>query len=316
MAHHAKRRWEDAYAVIEPQINADSVHVWPFPAEMPVDVRFLRFGPSRDIRLNRHAYFELLYIAAGEVTYQVQDQRFRLHEGDLFVMGSTLMHRICEHRGDGMRAAVLYFLPEVITGSDTSEEQLEYLMPFRVQDAGFPHVVPARSKVPTQVFDLMRRTHGELPAASHRARLSVRTYLRMILVLLVNHYASYRGGEPAFERRLRNLERLGPLFEHIERHHQAAITVEDAAALARMSQSSFMRFFKDATGQSFVGYLNGFRIARAQQLLVTTDLTIAEVGQRTGFCDQSYFGLVFRKLHGISPREYKQRAESARRESA
>ncbi len=39
--------------------------------------------------MNRHAYFELLYLHSGEVIYQVQERYFRLRRGDLFVVGST-----------------------------------------------------------------------------------------------------------------------------------------------------------------------------------------------------------------------------------
>ena len=67
--------YEDAFSVIEPQI-AEGVHVYPFDDECPLDVRFLRFGRKRDIRLNRHEYFELLFARSGEVVYQVQDRAF------------------------------------------------------------------------------------------------------------------------------------------------------------------------------------------------------------------------------------------------
>jgi AraC-like DNA-binding protein len=297
--------WEDAYRVIEPQINAESVHEWKFRPEFPIDVRFLRFGPRRDIRLNRHEYFELLYLCSGEAVYQVQDRSFEVGPGDLFLVGSTLLHRMRQYRTREVRGAALYFLPSLVG-------EIEYLMPFLVQDSGFPHVVEASTGVPEQVFDLMKRAHAELPAESNRARLSVKTYLKMILVLLVNHFAGWRGSEEVFERQQLDLERLKPLFDWIGAHYSQPLTVEDGAARLGMSRSNFMRFFKHVTGQSFVGYLNRFRVAKAEALLAETDLTIAEVSQQTGFCDQSYFGLVFRNLLQVTPREYKQRLERAR----
>ena len=97
----------------------------------------------------------------------------------------------------------MYFLPDLVRASDRTGDDVQYLMPFLVQDAGFPHVVPAATGIPAQVFDLMQRTASELPASSNRARLSVKTYLKMMLVLLVNHYASFRGSEGIAGRRER-----------------------------------------------------------------------------------------------------------------
>jgi AraC-like DNA-binding protein len=68
-----------------------------------------------------------------------------------------------------------------------------------------------------------------------------------------------------------------------------------------------MYFFKRVTGQSFLAYLNRFRIAKAQSLLASTDSPISAVSQQIGFCDQSHFGVVFRKLVGMTPLAYRRR---------
>jgi len=47
------------------------------------------------------------------------------------------------------------------------------------------------------------------------------------------------------------------------------------------------------------------RIVRAESLLATTDISIAELCQQVGYCDQSYFGVVFRKLAHMTPRQYR-----------
>lgn len=302
-------QWEDAWELIEPKIGADGVHALALDPAFPVDVRFLLFRREREIRLNRHRYCELLYVASGEVEYEVQDQIHALAAGDLFVMGSTLMHRMRSLPKGRAKGAVLYFQPDLIVSGDLSGEDLQYLMPFSVQDVGFPHVVPASSGLPAQIFDLMKRTAAELPATSHRARLSVRTYLKMILVLLVNHYTAFRGNEDAQMRRERELERLRPLFAWVDAHFDQPVTVSQAASTVHMSESNFMRFFKRTTGQPFVVWLNRLRVARAERLLRSTDLPIGDISQQVGFGDQSYFGSVFRSVVGMTPREYRRRPE-------
>jgi AraC-like DNA-binding protein len=260
------------------------------------------------MRFNRHDYFEVLYLHSGEVAYEVRGRRLSMKRGDLFVMGSTQLHRSCCYGNGPVKAALLAFLPDLIRGTENTGGDIEYLMPFLVQDDDFPHVVPAGTGIPRQVFDLMSRAAAELPARSPRSRLSVKTYLKMILVLLVNHYAAFQGREDSYLRKRGDLERLSPLFEFIDGNYSEAIAVEQAALLVRMSKSSFMRFFKQVTGQPFVAYLNHFRIAKAEALLTTTGKSIAEISQEVGFCDQSYFGVVFRGVMGVSPRDYKNRS--------
>ena len=307
---------EDHFRVVEPQINADGVHVWPFDPSFPIDVRFMTSGLRQNVRMNRHDYFELMYLCTGEADLHIQDRTLPFHKGELSVVGSTLYHRLECRTALPFTVGVLFFHPDLIR-ADGGADSAEYLTPFLLQDSLFPHIIPAKIGVPKQVFELMQRIRAELPARSALARLSAKTYLKMILILLVNQYSSYAGTVETFQRQQRALERLQPLFDHLERHYGEAIQVQGAARICGMSESHFMNFFKRATGQSFMAYLNHCRIERAQALLVTSDRPMSEISQETGFCDQSYFGTVFRRLVGMTPAAYRRkfRPDTAWRQS-
>lgn len=315
MAPKSKQHWENAFSVLDPQINAAGVHTWPFDPSFAVDVRFFVFDRHHNIRQNRHDYFEIFYVAHGETVCRVQNRTFPLRAGDLAVVSSTQYHTMdppasCA-KHTAVRAAALYFLPELIRASEKNGDDVEYLMPFLVQDANFTHVIKARTGLPAEIFDLMKRINRELPADSQRARLAVKTYLKMVLMLLVNHYAAHRGTVEVFDRKQRAIEQLRPLFEYLTAHYDEPLTVQRAAETVGRSKSDFMRFFKQVTGQSFVNYVNHFRIAKAQELLMSGNRTIAEVSQAVGFCDQSYFGSVFRKFVKMTPRHYQQQCAAS-----
>ena len=307
-----KLTWEKEYSVVEPQINAEGVHVWPFDPSFPIDIRFFDLDGRRVVRMNRHDYFELLYAYSGEALYQIHDRRFAVKTGDLAVVGSTLYHRFTgdssrngEDSSIQLKAIVLFFLPELVRATESTGDDMQYLMPFLLQDDDFPHVISASTGIPSQILDLIQRIKAELPASANRARLAVKTYLKMILMLLVNHYTAYLGTHETFNRKQAAIQRLRPVFDYLEEHYDEPIRVEDAARICATSNSHFMYFFKRATGQSFLAYLNHFRIAKAQSLLALTDQSISEISQATGFCDQSHFGVAFRKLVGMTPLSYR-----------
>jgi AraC-like DNA-binding protein len=300
-------RWQDGAREVGPQINADGLHVYPFDASFPIDVRFFTLGGPRHVRMNYHHYFEVFCVSAGMTTWQIQNRVFRLRAGDLMVIGSGIYHRPLDSPDSRCRLAFLFFEPELIRGKRATGEEIQYLMPFLVQKADFPHVIPAGTGLSARVVELMNLIHAELPVTTACGGLSVKTYLEMILVLLVKHYSAYLGTREDLNHRQIEVERLRPLFEHLEAHSHLPVQVEDAARLCKMSGSRFMSFFKATTGQSFHAYLNRFRVAKAQLLLTTTDKPLDSISQETGFCDQSYFGMVFRKLVGISPRVYRRR---------
>jgi AraC-like DNA-binding protein len=265
--------------------------------------------------MNRHGYFEVLYLCSGSAECRIQDRLLPIKQGDLVVIGSALYHRIECRSSSPARIAALFFEPDLIR-CDGGSDSAEYLTPFLLQDSDFPHIIPAETGIPSEVLDLMMRIRAELPVTSTRARLAARTYLKMLLLLLVNQYAPYAGMFETFQRQQCALDRLRPLFRYISENCEDPIQVRKAARICAMSESHFMSFFKQVTGSSFMKYLNHCRVARAQALLANTDEPLTSIGQRAGFCSQSYFGFVFRKAVGTTPALYRRRFRSPRLEGS
>lgn len=64
------------------------------------------------------------------------------------------------------------------------------------------------------------------------------------------------------------------------------------------------RVFKQTTGSTIFSYLNHVRIDHAKELLLTTSLSVTEIGERVGFQDIYYFSKVFKKHTGVSPTKF------------
>lgn len=75
----------------------------------------------------------------------------------------------------------------------------------------------------------------------------------------------------------------------------------------------FHRLFKEGTGVTLRAFVEGERIRRAADLIVSTDMTLTEIAYAVGFSSQSYFSAAFRRRTGMTPRAY-ERAEFARYE--
>jgi AraC-like DNA-binding protein len=302
--------WKAMYRFTEPGINAEGVRVYPFDHLFPIDVSFQRASGSRLVRLNRHEFFEIIYMYSGKTNIQVRDRILPVHAGDLAVIGPNLYHRVLYKRNDDLKLVSMNFQPEVARSWKVGGEEEYYLSPFLCQGPNFAHVISKSENLSRDVFDLILKIHRELPACTLLNRMAIRTYLNMTLFMLFKHYANSFESFGMLDRERKKLELLQPVFDLLEKSFAQPIKVQDAARACAMSSSHFMRLFKVTVGQSFCSYLTSFRIAKAQHMLMDKEVPIAEISQQVGFCSQSYFGEVFRALVGTTPRTYRHRSLS------
>lgn len=99
--------------------------------------------------------------------------------------------------------------------------------------------------------------------------------------------------------------KVNKVVEYIEEHFDEDITIESAAQLINVNPSYFCRIFKQAMGNTFIHYLNDYRIMQAKQRLLKPEASITEVMYETGFSNYSYFNRVFKQYSGCSPTDYK-----------
>lgn len=85
--------------------------------------------------------------------------------------------------------------------------------------------------------------------------------------------------------------------------------IADAIEKIPLSASAVRKQFRQAYGQSPLGYLNDLRIDRGKQLLLGSDHTVSEIALQCGFDDPKYFTRSFRQATGFSPAEYRKKAE-------
>lgn len=91
----------------------------------------------------------------------------------------------------------------------------------------------------------------------------------------------------------------------IDGHFAEDIGVAEVAAACNLSPSRLSGLFRRETGASVMGYRNELRLVKAAQLLLHSNLRIAEIGQRVGYTEQAFFSRIFRKHLGMSPRQYR-----------
>lgn len=100
---------------------------------------------------------------------------------------------------------------------------------------------------------------------------------------------------------------LSALLERLRGRLHEPLRIAELARLAAMSQRTFMRRFRAATGMSPADWITGARVDRARELLESTALSVEQIATRTGLGTPSTLRHHFRRKVGVSPAEYRRR---------
>ncbi len=87
-------------------------------------------------------------------------------------------------------------------------------------------------------------------------------------------------------------------------NYNKKIKVEDLAGMCNLSLHRFAHKFKDLIGVTPIEYLTRIRINEAKYLLSNSFLNISEISSIVGYDNPLYFSRVFKKVTGLSPRNY------------
>ncbi len=95
------------------------------------------------------------------------------------------------------------------------------------------------------------------------------------------------------------------LRSYIEDKLDSSIRATDLAGVVQLSKSHFFRAFRKTFGESPLAYIMTRRIRRAQELMLTSRLTLYQVALECGMCDQAHFSRAFRRIVGINPNAWR-----------
>ena len=96
-------------------------------------------------------------------------------------------------------------------------------------------------------------------------------------------------------------------INHINSNLTVNLSVETIAAALFVSPSKLQKKFKAETGVSIGKYIHERIMFTAERKLRQKNMTLKEISESLGFCDQFYFSRCFSQKYGVSPRTFRNR---------
>jgi AraC-like DNA-binding protein len=254
-----------------------------------------------------HPELELHLVLKGEGVRFIGDNIRNFSAGEMILLGENLPHTWrCgkkysdDKSGSTVEALVLQFLPNCF-GKDFLALPEAFLIPKLFERAKSGLIINGETKL--EVSDLL---HRSLEAFG----LDRLVLLMSILRALVRNFEDQEMINSSYHKVHSNeteMARLDTIYSYSLYNYKKDITLEEIAAVAHMSKTSFCRYFKLMTNKTYSEFLTEIRISHVCRALVDNKFPTEVICFESGFNNISNFYRHFKKVTGLTPFEYKSR---------
>ncbi len=268
-------------------------------------MKVIERNPELPYPLHSHDFYELVVIVSGTGTHFTQSNSFTLHPGNVFVITPGLEHGY--HDVDNLRLYNILFDNKLFEDSFYDLRNMPgyhamlRLEPSYRNETGLSNLMQLTPAQLAEIMPLLEQmqTEGDAIESDIGAQSKAFAYLLLLLVSLFRIYADH----PRKDNH--TIMRIADALSFLESHANRPVSTKELMELTNMSASTLNRHFQNATGLSPVEFHIQRRIEYACRLIRTSDLSMGEISEATGFNDANYFSRQFRKVMGMSPRQYR-----------
>ena len=263
--------------------------------------------------LHRHEMFQINYVTGGRVCHEINQSRYELSKGHIFVIPPYVPHTLNPLDEEGYDLIELEFVPQFIfdngsfaAGENTAVFDFAFVEPFLVAEQEVKPRLLLTGRKQQTVEEILESIWEEYNQRSDSFLLSIKADLLKLLVTLGRYFKEEMGQSAGGKDQRFEILRV---LRYIDEHYNEKLTVEAMAKIANLSRSHFSSLFKGMTGKTLVEYITALRLKTAAELLRTTQLSVVEICFAVGFDCVNHFNRVFKKEFDGSPLQYRKGIE-------
>ena len=273
-----------------------------FPMDFPFSIKFADMEPyyCMNHTFHWHNYLEIAFVKQGKGVYYVENRTYEMNEGDIVVINNIEPHYMEVLPHVNMIMPVVMFEPQLVWSSE-NQFDYQYMKPFFERSSNFNNRIDSKSEIGQKIFELLTEIEDEYVNKTIGYKLMIKAKLLHIITYLIRHYQDTSKNSESITTKSKKLEKLGKVFEFINRNYSQKIGLNTLAELAYMSPNYFSAFFKLSTGFSPIEYLNKMRVAKSIEMLRGTDYSIAQIALECGFTNLANFNKIFKHFTETVP---------------
>ena len=251
-------------------------------------------------RPHAHLHTEVIFCLKGELSYRIADVgEVSMGAGMGIVIPARTRHALQGNVDTPGKRLGFHLLAQVMSGR-------RFAIFTSADYAGFRTTLLANAcrpfKMPSPLIASVKRLSEFLAPGSAVSSSAEMGLVRLLCCSILYDTVNALSGPPVPVRP----QLMEDAVRFLESHYAEHLRISDLVRHIGYGRARLFELFKRHTGLAPNDYLLRFRIRKAQELLVQTDLPVREIARRVGIPDSGYFSIVFKRQTGHTPTIYRE----------
>jgi AraC-like DNA-binding protein len=251
-----------------------------------------------------HNCYELSIVLDGMGVHTTDEEEYSIDAGDVFVIHKGQAHGFKKIKS--AEIVNLMYIPEYIFSMPLDIRKIPgykalfTLEPIYRKSHAFRSRLKLKKSEMQNVKTLIKKIDTEQEEKKPGWKAAISGHFLELVIYLSRSYSGIKASEYH-----KSLYRIAEAISFIEENYKELPRLDELAKINSMSTNNFLRVFRSATGFSPLEYAIRLRLENACGLLLKGDIDISGAAYESGFSDSNYFSRQFRKIIGLTPRQFR-----------
>jgi AraC-like DNA-binding protein len=238
--------------------------------------------------------YELFIILKGAAFIQIGNIKYSLNEHDCLLIPPYIRHIGFDGSPPDTEYYWMHFFPSgTVTTTYISDEQQHDIKPSEVE-------IPQQFQVQNfERLTILIRQMLDSNNDSTSLELATNFFVSSILIEISRQFVA------SINQPQKNSSKFEMIKNWIRIHSHDKLSVELVANEFQMTSVYLTKLFHENEGMTTIHFINLIKIQQAEELLLTTSLSVKEVAYELGFNNEKYFLRVFKQITSITPTKFR-----------
>ncbi|MBO5286379.1 MAG: AraC family transcriptional regulator [Clostridia bacterium] len=255
---------------------------------------------GKETKAHQHDFIEIVYVVSGKCIQYIDDNKYNVGRGDVLFINYGSSHAF--HECEDFYYYNIFFSPKVLANEIITQENALSVLSLTVFDEMRMDKNGGRitftGKDRTEVEFILDAMFEEFSNPKVYKNKVLGNYLSILLTKMLRKTAVFDDG-------LLPKTTWDDLKIYIDDNLGERLTLSSLSEKVFYNPSYFSRVFRQKFGCSLTEYITKKRIDLAKDLLTSTDFSVEEIINKSGFSDRGVFYHAFTKYTGFTPNEYR-----------